>query len=109
MRLRIIALWLLALLLRVLLPDSFILALHPHTHTTDKRLDHPFGKEQVDVQHIHCETDHLFQKSFYALPPAVALPVFVHHQTIYRGHYLAIWKFTFPNNIRLRGPPVLLA
>jgi hypothetical protein len=108
-RLRIISLFLLVVLLRVLLPDSLILALHRHTHTTEKRLDNHFGKEQLDVQHIHCETDHLFHKSFYALPAAVALPVIVYHQTTYQGHCQAVWKFTFPNNTLLRGPPVLLA
>ena len=109
MRLRITALLLLVLLLRVLLPDSLILALHRHTHTTDKRLDYHFGKEQVDGQHIHCETDHLFHNSFYALPAVLKLPVCPDHQTAYRSHSLAVWKFTFPNNIRLRGPPVLPA
>jgi hypothetical protein len=97
------------LLLRVLLPDSLILALHRHTHTTEKRLDNHFGKEQIDSQHIHCETDHLFQKSFYSLPVAWALPVHLRHQTAYQGHFLAVWKFTFPNNTLLRGPPVSLA
>jgi hypothetical protein len=100
---------LLVLLLRVLLPDSLILALHRHTHTTEKQLDNPFGKEQVDVQHIHCETDHSFQKSFYVLPTALALPAFIDHRTAYQAHFPAIWKFSFPNNTRLRGPPVLLA
>lgn len=100
---------LLVLLLRVLLPDSLILALHRHTHTTEKRLENHFGKEQIDSQHIHCETDHLFHNSLYALPQALQLPVCIDHQTAYRGHALAVWKFTFPNNIRLRGPPVLLA
>jgi hypothetical protein len=108
-RLRVIALLLLVLLLRVLLPDSLILALHRHTHTTEKRLDHHFGKEQIDSQHIHCETDHLFHNSFYALPTALELPVCIDHQTAYQGHFLAVCKFAFPNNIRLRGPPVLLA
>jgi hypothetical protein len=108
-RLRIKALFLLVLLLRVLLPDSAILALHRHTHTTDKRLDTHVGKEQLDVQHIHCETDQLFHNSFYALPTAVALPLIVRHLTAYQGLALAIWKFTFPNNTLLRGPPVMLA
>ena len=108
MRLRVFSILLLVLLLRVLLPDSLILALHRHTHTTEKRLDTHFGKEQIDVQHIHCETDHSFQKSFYLLPMALALPVFIDHRTAYQRHYPAIWKFTFPNNTRLRGPPVLL-
>jgi hypothetical protein len=103
------SLFLLVLLLRVLLPDSLILALHRHSHTTEKHLDSLTGKEQVDVAHIHCETDQLFQKSFYLLPAALNLPVSVRHQTAYQGHFLAVWKFTFPNNILLRGPPVLLA
>jgi hypothetical protein len=109
LRLRVTSFLLLVLLLRVLLPDSLILALHRHTHTTEKQLDNPFGKEQVDVQHIHCETDHSFQKSFYVLPTALALPAFIDHRTAYQAHFPAIWKFSFPNNTRLRGPPVLLA
>jgi hypothetical protein len=100
---------LLVVLLRVLLPDSLILALHRHTHTPEKRLDTHVGKEQIDVQHIHCETDHLFQKSYYTLPAAGLQPVFIVHQTSYQGHCLAVWKFTFPNNTLLRGPPVVLA
>lgn len=109
MRLRITSAFLLVLLLRVMLPDSIILALHRHTHTTEKRLDSHFGIEQVDVQHIHCETDHLFHNSFYLLPAAFTLPVFTDHRTAYQSHYPAIWKFSFPHNTFLRGPPVLLA
>jgi hypothetical protein len=109
LRLRITSIFLLVLLLRVLLPDSVVLALHRHTHTTDKQLDRHFGEQQVDVQHIHCETDHSFQKSFYAWPPAFSLPVFTDHRTAYLSHYPAIWKFTFSNNTRLRGPPALRA
>jgi hypothetical protein len=40
---------------------------------------------------------------------ALALPVFIDHRTAYQAHFPAIWKFAFPNNTRLRGPPVLLA
>ena len=109
MRIRVTAIFLLFVLLRVLLPDSLILALHRHTHTTENHLDHHLGEEQVDVQHIHCETDHLFHNSYYALPPAWQLPLRIDHQTACRSHQTAVWKFTFPNNTRLRGPPVLLA
>lgn len=107
MRIRVTAIFLLFVLLRVLLPDSFILALHRHTHTTENRLDHQMGREQVDVQHIHCETDHLFHNSFYVLPPALTWPVFPSHQSASQSPFAAVWKFTFPNNTLLRGPPAL--
>ncbi|MGV3639691.1 MAG: hypothetical protein ACO1NZ_04170 [Adhaeribacter sp.] len=107
MRIRVTAIFLLFVLLRVLLPDSLILALHRHTHTTENHLDHHLGEEQVDVQHIHCETDHLFHNSFYVLPQTLSWLVFPSHPSVYPGHFAAVWKFTFPNNTLLRGPPAL--
>jgi len=102
---RVIALFLLLLFVRVLVPDSLILALHQHTHTIEKRLDSHLGDKQVDAKHIHCPTDHLFHNTFYTLSVAFVLPVYTLHTPSYRLDLTAVWKFTFPNNCLTRGPP----
>jgi hypothetical protein len=100
------AVLLLTVFCRVLVPDSLVLALHNHTHTVEEKVPAQSGKFQLDVKHIHCPVEHLFDSSFYSLPIALTFPVFLMPATFYRQH-TAVWKFTFPNNTYLRGPPAV--
>ena len=102
---RVVSLFLLLLFVRVLIPDSLILALHQHTHTIEKQLDTHLGDKKVDTKHIHCPTDHLFHNTFYTLPAALVLPVFTQPISSYCPDLKSVWKFTFPNNSLTRGPP----
>lgn len=67
-----LALLLLLCLLRTLLPEAWVLALHRHAHTTEevaptRRLT---GQELLSAQHTHCHAE-----QFYSVPFTPALPV----------------------------------
>ncbi|GEO02800.1 hypothetical protein AAE02nite_04640 [Adhaeribacter aerolatus] len=106
---KFISFFLLAVFFRVLVPDSLVLALHRHTHTQEVKLNHPAAKHQLGEKHIHCPVEHLFDSSFYHLPPAVTWPAIQTPPKTHLQDFSSIWKFTFPNSICLRGPPSLPA
>ncbi|MGV3588056.1 MAG: hypothetical protein ACO1OF_13705 [Adhaeribacter sp.] len=106
---KFISFFLLAVFFRVLVPDSFVLALHRHTHTVETKINHPAAKHQLGEKHIHCPVEHLFDSSFYHLPATVSWPVLIKPAKTYLNKFNSIWKFTFPNTICLRGPPSLPA
>ena len=75
-----IALLLLLCLMRTLLPEAWILALHPHEHTTEEPAQAPAfrhkGKALVSKQHQHCPVDDLYHVPFLpAMPLVVPAPV----------------------------------
>ncbi len=69
-----IALLLLLCLTRTLLPETWVLDLHAHTHTTEEPAQAPAfrskGKALVSAQHQHCPVEH-----FYDVPFLLNLPV----------------------------------
>lgn len=66
-----LALLLLLCLVRTLLPEAWVLALHSHGHTTELAATRrPAGKEVASPKHTHCHTE-----QFYNTPFAAALPV----------------------------------
>lgn len=71
-----LALVLLLCFVRVLLPDTWVLALHEHTHTTDE-LAHtkawPKSKALFSAKHQHCNADQFF-KSAFEPAPGVQMP-----------------------------------
>ena len=98
-----ISYFLLLLFCRVLAPEQAVLALHSHEHTVHA---HNENITHIDAKHTHCHIDNLFDAPFqpatqhftFARPLEFTTPDFVYH---------SVWKFTFPNNVRLRGPPAL--
>lgn len=90
----------LILLLRVLMPDTAVLALHEHEHTEDK----PTSGVIISKAHVHCEVDELFNGSFLSSDFSVELAL-APQSGCYLQPYSFAWKFTFPNNTYLRGPP----
>ena len=70
-----IALLLLLCLTRTLLPDTWILALHGHAHTTEEPAQAPAfrhkGKALVSNQHKHCPVENLYSVPFLPSAPVV--------------------------------------
>ncbi|RYY21614.1 MAG: hypothetical protein EOO36_00240 [Cytophagaceae bacterium] len=65
-------------LLRMLLPEAWVLALHAHTHTTEEPAFAPHakrvpGKTLLTTKHTHCQTEQFYNVPFQAAPP-VAVP-----------------------------------
>ena len=103
------ALLLLLCLLRTLLPEAWVLALHAHEHTTEELV---FGKQRpgkavLSARHTHCQTEQFYNVPFEAAPPvAVPLPRL---QLSYRP--LAVpttlgCSATALRRTALRGPPL---
>lgn len=77
-----IALLLLLCLTRTLLPETWVLALHRHEHTTEEAAQAPAfqahgkhaGKALLSGQHRHCQVEHLYDVPFLLSTPVV-LPV----------------------------------
>lgn len=71
-----IALLLLLCLVRTLLPEAWILALHPHEHTTEEPAQAPAfrhkGKALISSQHKHCPVEDLYNVPFLASAPVLA-------------------------------------
>ena len=71
------ALLLLLCLVRTLLPEAWILALHPHAHTTEEPAQAPAfrhkGKALIGTRHQHCEVAQFYDVAFQAAVP-VAVP-----------------------------------
>ncbi|MBD2723565.1 hypothetical protein [Hymenobacter armeniacus] len=106
-----LALLLLLCLTRTLLPEAWILALHPHAHTTDEPVARPGtrqpGKAHLSAKHQHCEVEQFYDVAYQpaaptAAPqprlapsyPAAALPLAVRVVAAAR-----------PRLLPLRGPP----
>ena len=72
-----IALFLLLCLTRTLLPEAWVLGLHPHEHTTEEAAFAPGfakGKLLLGKQHQHCVVEHFYDVAYQAAAP-VLLPV----------------------------------
>lgn len=69
-----IALLLLLCLVRTLLPEAWVLALHGHGHTTELAATRrPAGKELASPRHVHCHAEQFYSASFQP-PLPVSLP-----------------------------------
>ena len=103
-----IATLLLLCFVRVLLPESAILALHRHEHTEkeEARLPaHRGDKAVLSTKHQHCPVDHLFDVPFQ---PAAELTIPVPFYSYARPEGTAqqsVWADTAPEAAWLRGPP----
>ena len=98
-----ISYFLLLIFCRVLAPEQALLALHHHEHTQHKQNE---KVTHFDVKHTHCHVDNLFDAPFQPATQhfTFSQPLeFAAHDFVYQS----VWKFTFPNNVCLRGPPAL--
>ena len=106
-----LAFFLLLCLTRTLLPEAWVLALHPHEHTTEepafaqgKRLA---GKALLTPKHTHCQTEQFYNVPFQAAPPVVVpLPkLLASYQPLAVPTALA-GSATELRRTALRGPPL---
>jgi len=103
-----LALLLLLCLVRTLLPEAWVLALHSHGHTTELApTSRPAGKELISPRHTHC-----YAEQFYNVPFQAALPVSLPQPRL-RPHYqlLAVpaqlaSAVAALRRTALRGPPL---
>ena len=101
-----IACFLLLVFMRLMFPDDFLLNLHAHTHTEHKHsTSTEKHKHEIDERHTHCQLENIFNTPFQPEPGFVLTPP-LEHISVYTSSISFVWKFTFPNNIQLRGPPV---
>lgn len=98
---RHIASLLLLLFFRVMIPEAGLLALHGHGHTEEEANTGLL----VGQAHTHCHAENLFNLGFAPVHFSASLPHPVQNG-FYATCYSCVWKFTFPNNTLLRGPPV---
>ena len=101
-----LAILLLLCFTRVLLPDTWVLALHGHGHTAEisPAAGRPTAKALLTAKHQHCQTDH-----FCALP----LPLSYAWQFGRPAGYQrpgatpqgSVWQRPAPLARLLRGPP----
>ncbi|NEM96541.1 hypothetical protein [Pontibacter burrus] len=100
-----IAILLLLLFTRVMVPDALILELHAHTHTV--HAEHTdTHKAHVGQKHTHCPVEDLFDASFQGT--AV-------HLEVLQPSYSSVYKITSPStphnkqpaHFLQRGPPVV--
>ncbi|UOQ98048.1 hypothetical protein MUN81_00815 [Hymenobacter sp. 5317J-9] len=106
-----LALLLLLCLTRTLLPEAWILALHPHAHTTDEPTVRPGtrqpGKAHLSAKHQHCEVEQFYDVAYQPAAPTVApLPRLTPHYPAVAAP-LAIRPAVgpLPRLLLLRGPP----
>ncbi len=105
-----IALLLLLAFVRVLLPDTAVLALHRHAHTeVEAAHDHASdlrGHTIVSEKHTHCPTDHLFDAPVLPAPTfvfGVVPPLrFPAPQPVALS---SVWAARLVRTLCLRGPP----
>jgi hypothetical protein len=101
-----IAILLLLLFTRVMVPDALILELHSHTHTIHTAHEDSH-KAQVGQKHKHCPVEDNFQEPFQGVIASIALAPLVQHKTTYTNYYQSS-RHTFQNASQyLRGPPVV--
>ena len=106
-----IALLLLLCLVRTLLPEAWVLALHAHEHTTEEPAfikGRPIkGKALLTAKHTHCQTEQFYNVPFQAAPPVVVpLPkVQRRYQSLAVPTTLAC-SAAMLRRTALRGPPV---
>ena len=106
-----LALLLLLCLVRTLLPEAWVLALHTHEHTTEEPAftkHQPMrGKVLLTTKHTHCQTE-----QFYNVPFQAALPVGMPQPRLgVRYQPLAVpvqlaGSATAVRGTALRGPPL---
>ena len=107
-----IALLLLLCLVRTLLPEAWVLALHTHEHTTEeaaftKRTPTLQGKKLLTTKHTHCQTEQFYNVPFLAASPvAIPLPRLMRrYQSLSVPTTLAC-SAAMLRRTALRGPPL---
>ena len=106
-----IALLLLLCLVRTLLPEAWVLALHAHEHTTEEpafvKTRPVQGKIILTTKHTHCQTEQFYKVPFQAaLPVAVPLPRLMRRYQPLAVPTTLACSAAILRRTALRGPPV---
>ncbi|EJF09956.1 MULTISPECIES: hypothetical protein [Pontibacter] len=100
-----IALFLLLLFTRAMVPDQLLLSLHSHAHTEHA---HPGDQKNAHVEkkHSHCPVEDLFGAPYQsaAIVYTFKAPVMLPEYTARYTHHSAFDSFA---RLKLRGPPAL--
>ncbi|WP_439880635.1 hypothetical protein ACSX1A_15950 [Pontibacter sp. MBLB2868] len=102
--LRHIAILLLLLFCRAMVPDAILLQLHSHTHTvhiTQADTKHA----QLGQKHKHCPVEDLFGAPCHSAQTSVAFTPVV-HTTAHVVSYSSHWHRSVSSQASLRGPPI---
>ncbi|OON70700.1 hypothetical protein [Hymenobacter sp. CRA2] len=105
-----IATFLLLCFVRVLLPESAILALHRHAHTEKEEAHlprHRGDKAVLTTKHQHCAVDHLYDVPFQPAAELTLTPVVYQYAQPEGDMQASVWTNTLPAATFLRGPPAL--
>ena len=112
LRRQFIAIALLLCFARVLMPEAWVLALHPHRHTMGEPAQRASfgtaqGKALLSAQHKHCHEDSFYDAAFQpAAPVAVPTPVHAEVMGLRRLFAPSVWAEAVAAQRCLRGPPV---
>jgi hypothetical protein len=87
-----------------MLPEKTVLQFHSHEHTEHGHVKNDNGFK-LETKHSHCHIDELFNTSFVPAPFAAIKLLVLKFADTYSANHAYLWKFTFPNNTYLRGPP----
>lgn len=98
-----IALILLLLFCRAMVPDALIQELHPHTHTV--HADHTdTHKAQVGLKHKHCQVEDVFSSPYQGTTLSLDFTS-ITHRAVYAADYTYSWQGNSTSHYYLRGPP----
>ena len=100
-----IAIVLLLLFTRAMVPDAIILELHAHTHTIHHADHTDTHKAQIGQKHKHCPVEDLFGAPYQGTITVLKtnLPL---HKTAYASYYQSSGHRSSITLYYLRGPPV---
>lgn len=107
-----IALLLLLCLVRTLLPEAWVLALHTHEHTIEepafmKRQPTLPGKKLLTTKHTHCQTEQFYNVPFQAVPPVtIPLPRLMRRYQPLAVPTTLACSAAMLRRTALRGPPL---
>ncbi|NDK56888.1 hypothetical protein [Pontibacter fetidus] len=101
-----IAIVLLLLFARVMVPDALILELHPHTHTIHNAHEDAH-KAQVGQKHKHCPVEDNFHEPFQGSWAEIAIAPSLQQKTAYVNFYQNNWHTCKSTSRYLRGPPIV--
>ena len=107
---KLVAWWLLLLLLRVLTPEVAVLRAHFHQHTDDtlsvQYAAKVGAKAVLSGKHQHCHTEQLFDAPFQpAAPLVLPAPLQLRAYAVYRPQAPVCRASHLLDGASLRGPP----
>ncbi len=111
-RRQLLAAFLLLCFVRVLLPEAWVLAIHPHRHTTTEPAQRTGfgaarGKTLLTAQHKHCHEASLYNAAFQpAAPVAVPAPARTAMLGALTPFAASAWAAAVAAQRYLRGPPM---